>query len=110
MTRSSPAGLVSSAPWSGPSSTFAKSSTADENSGEHQRVEQGARVATGAALPAGQVDIMAHMLLAALNEAALLIVRATDQQAALAEATEAVTTLVDRLATAPPATEAVAHR
>jgi AcrR family transcriptional regulator len=69
-----------------------------------------ARVATGAALPAGQVDIMAHMLLAALNEAALLIVRATDQQAALAAATEAVTTLVDRLATAPPATEAVAHR
>jgi AcrR family transcriptional regulator len=56
------------------------------------------RIATGAGLPAAQADIIAHMLLGALNEAALLIAQAEDQPAALTAATEAVTTLLDRLA------------
>ena len=63
------------------------------------------RVATSVRLPDGQVDIMAHMLLAALGEAALLIARAEDQQAALETATAAVSTLIDRLLSpAPPVT------
>lgn len=43
------------------------------------------------------VDLLAHMVLAAVNEAALFIVRADDPQAALAVGRRAVDTLIDRL-------------
>jgi AcrR family transcriptional regulator len=49
-------------------------------------------------LPAGQVDALAHMVLAAVNEAALLIVRADDQEQALVAGRAAVDTLLARLA------------
>jgi AcrR family transcriptional regulator len=49
-------------------------------------------------VPAGQVDTLAHMVLAAVNEAALVIVRSDDQQAAFAAGRAAVDTLLDRLA------------
>jgi AcrR family transcriptional regulator len=68
-----------------------------------------ARIAPAAGLPGEQVDIMANMLLAALNEAALLIVRATDQQAALATAVAAVDTLIDRLARPAPSVQGSGH-
>lgn len=43
------------------------------------------------------VDLLAHMVLAAVNEAALFVVRADDPRAALAVGRRAVETLVDRL-------------
>ena len=43
------------------------------------------------------VDLLAHMVLAAVNEAALFIVRAEDPQAALAIGRQAVEVLIDRL-------------
>jgi len=43
------------------------------------------------------VELLAHMVLAAVNEAALFIVRAEDPQAALQVGREAVETLIDRL-------------
>ena len=43
------------------------------------------------------VDLLAHMVLAAVNEAALFIVRAEDPQAALAIGRQAVEVLLDRL-------------
>jgi AcrR family transcriptional regulator len=49
-------------------------------------------------LPAEQVDVLAHMLLAAVSEAALLIPRAEDPEAALAAGQAAFDTLLDRLA------------
>ena len=49
-------------------------------------------------LPAEQVDSLANMLLAAVGEAALLIVRAQDPEAALASGLAAFDTLLDRLA------------
>ena len=49
-------------------------------------------------VPPGQVDALSHMVLAAVNEAALMIVRADDQQAALAAGSAAVDTLLGRLA------------
>jgi AcrR family transcriptional regulator len=52
-------------------------------------------------LPAGQVDLMAHMVLAAVNEAALLIARADDPPAALRTGRRAVDTLLDRLVSPP---------
>ena len=56
------------------------------------------RLAADGRVPAGQVDALAHMVLAAVNEAALLIVRAEDQEAALAAGRAAVDTLLARLA------------
>jgi hypothetical protein len=53
-------------------------------------------------LPAGNIDLIAHMLHAALSEAALHVARATDQQAALAAGQAAVDLLLDRLLTPPP--------
>jgi AcrR family transcriptional regulator len=50
-------------------------------------------------LPAGNVDLLAHMVLAAVNEAALMIARAEDPQQALRRGQEAVDTLLDRLVT-----------
>jgi AcrR family transcriptional regulator len=49
-------------------------------------------------LPAEQVDVLAHMLLASVSEAALLIPRAEDPEAALAAGRAAFDTLLDRLA------------
>jgi AcrR family transcriptional regulator len=43
------------------------------------------------------VDLLAHMVLAAVNEAALFIVRAEDPQAALAVGRQAVEVLIERL-------------
>jgi AcrR family transcriptional regulator len=63
------------------------------------RLRAGLQRASG--LPAEQVDVLAHMLLAALNEAALLIARAEDPQEVLATAEVAVGTLIDRLVGMP---------
>jgi AcrR family transcriptional regulator len=52
-------------------------------------------------LPPEDVDVLAHMLLAAINEAALLIARADDPQRALIAGQAAVDTLLDRLVGAP---------
>ena len=49
-------------------------------------------------VPAEQVDSLANMLLAAVGEAALLIVRAEDPEGALASGLAAFDTLLDRLA------------
>jgi AcrR family transcriptional regulator len=56
------------------------------------------RVAESGRLPAAQVDVLAHMLLASVSEAALLIPRADDPEAALAAGQAAFDTLLDRLA------------
>jgi AcrR family transcriptional regulator len=55
------------------------------------------RLAREGRLPPGDVDLYAHMLLAAVNEAALLIARADDPRAALATGQAAVDALIDRL-------------
>jgi AcrR family transcriptional regulator len=55
------------------------------------------RIAAAGRLPEDQVDLLAHMLLAAVNEAALMIARADDPEAALAAGQAAVDTLLDRL-------------
>jgi AcrR family transcriptional regulator len=54
-------------------------------------------------IPAGQADLLASMLLASLNEAALFITNADDQLAALETGRAAVDTLLDRLAGHAPA-------
>ena len=54
-------------------------------------------------LPRGDVDVLAHMLLAAVNEAALLIARADRPRKALAAGQAAVATLLDRLVGEPAA-------
>jgi AcrR family transcriptional regulator len=56
------------------------------------------RLAESGRLPAAQVDVLAHMLLASVSEAALLIPRADDPEAALAAGQAAFDTLLDRLA------------
>jgi AcrR family transcriptional regulator len=55
------------------------------------------RIAEAGKLPPGDVDVLAHMLLAAINEAALLIARADDPEAAFEAGQGAVDTLLDRL-------------
>jgi len=55
-------------------------------------------IAESGRLPADQVDLLAHMLLASVSEAALLIPRADDPEAALAAGQAAFDTLLDRLA------------
>lgn len=59
------------------------------------------QLARGGSLPAEQVDALAHMVLASVNEAALLIARSEDPEAALAIGQAAVDTLLDRLAVEP---------
>jgi AcrR family transcriptional regulator len=54
-------------------------------------------IAADERLPPGDVDLLAHMVLAAVNEAALLIARADDPRAALAKGQAAVDILLDRL-------------
>ncbi len=56
-----------------------------------------ARLAEEGAVPPAQADVLANVWLAALNEAALLIADAEDEQAAHAQAVAAVDTLLDRL-------------
>ncbi|HST32130.1 MAG TPA: helix-turn-helix domain-containing protein [Solirubrobacteraceae bacterium] len=53
-------------------------------------------------VPAGQAELLAHVLLAALNEAALFVAFAPDQRAAADTARATVDTLIDRLFTQPP--------
>jgi AcrR family transcriptional regulator len=55
------------------------------------------RLAAEGRLPEEQVGPLAHMVLAALNEAALMIARADDQGAALKSGQAAVDTLLERL-------------
>jgi AcrR family transcriptional regulator len=62
-------------------------------------------IAADERLPAGDVDLLAHMVLAAVNEAALLIARADDPREALAKGKSAVDTLIDRLVTGSAAHE-----
>lgn len=54
-------------------------------------------IAGAGRLPPDQVPVLAHMVLAAVNEAALMIARAGDPRAALADGEAAVDTLLDRL-------------
>jgi AcrR family transcriptional regulator len=56
------------------------------------------RLAVEGRLPAGEVDLLAHMLLAALNEAALFLAYAQDPRAAAETGRHALDTLLDRLA------------
>jgi hypothetical protein len=55
-------------------------------------------------IPDGEEELLAYMLLAALNEAALFIAYAEDQPAAVDTARAAVDTLLDRLAGPRPST------
>ncbi len=56
------------------------------------------RLADAGRVPADQVDALANMLLAAVGEAALLIVAADDPESALASGLAAFDTLLERLA------------
>ena len=56
------------------------------------------RLSAEGRIPDGEWELLAQMLLAALNEAALFIAYAEDQQAALDTGRAAVDTLLDRLA------------
>jgi AcrR family transcriptional regulator len=58
-------------------------------------------IADDGRLPPGDVDVLAHMLLAAVNEAALLIARAEKPRTALAAGQAAVSTLLERLVGEP---------
>ena len=55
------------------------------------------RLADEGRVPAGQAELLAHVLLAALNEAALFVAFAEDQRAAADTARATVDTLLDRL-------------
>ncbi|HEU0025103.1 MAG TPA: TetR/AcrR family transcriptional regulator [Thermoleophilaceae bacterium] len=55
------------------------------------------RIAADGGLPQEEVDVLAHMLLAAVSEAALMIARAEDPEAALAAGRAAMATLLGRL-------------
>jgi AcrR family transcriptional regulator len=57
-------------------------------------------IAADGRLPAGNVDLLAHMVLASVNEAALMIARAERPRKALASGQAAVDTLIDRLVAA----------
>jgi AcrR family transcriptional regulator len=58
------------------------------------------RLAREGRVPSGQEELIAYMVLAALNEAALFITFATDRKSALATGRAAIDTLLDRLAPA----------
>jgi AcrR family transcriptional regulator len=58
-------------------------------------------IADAGRLPAAQVDVLAHMVLASVNEAALMIARADDPDAALGAGQAAVDVLIGRLVEAP---------
>jgi hypothetical protein len=59
------------------------------------------RLADAGRLPQGEVDVLVHMVLAAVNEAALLIARADDPRSALLAGQAAVDRLLDRLVDDP---------
>lgn len=59
------------------------------------------RLAEQGRVPPGQVELLAHVLLAALNEAALFVAFAPDQRAAADTARATVDTLIERLFTQP---------
>jgi AcrR family transcriptional regulator len=54
-------------------------------------------IASEGRLPAKEVDVLAHMMLAAVSEAALLIARAEDPERALADGQTALDIMIDRL-------------
>jgi AcrR family transcriptional regulator len=54
-------------------------------------------IAADGRLPEADVDLLAHMVLASVNEAALMIAGADDPRAALEKGQAAVDTLIDRL-------------
>lgn len=56
------------------------------------------RLARDGRLPRADVDVLANMLLAAVNEVAMLSVRADDPKAAIRQGRRALDTLIDRLA------------
>ncbi len=60
-----------------------------------------AQLARAGRLPAGATDMLAHLILAAVGETALLIARAEDPAAALRAGETALTILLDRLLPAP---------
>jgi hypothetical protein len=68
------------------------------------------RIADQGRLPPGDVDLFTHMLLAAVNEAALLIARAEEPQAALETGQGAVDALIDRLTGDAPKRQTDPHR
>lgn len=57
------------------------------------------RLADAGRLPAGSADVLAHLVVAAVGEAALLVARAPDPAAALVEVERAIGLLLDRLLT-----------
>ena len=57
------------------------------------------RPSAGISRPGSPDDLFAHMVLAAVNEAALFIARADDPEAALETGRRAVDELIDRLTT-----------
>lgn len=59
------------------------------------------RIAASGGLPAESTDVLAHLVLAAVGEAALMIARADDQAAALASGKAALEILLARLLTSP---------
>jgi AcrR family transcriptional regulator len=61
------------------------------------------RIAQAGRLPAENVDMLAHMVLAAVGEAAMLVARAEDKPAARAAGQAALETLLNRLVTPAPA-------
>jgi AcrR family transcriptional regulator len=61
------------------------------------------RLAREGRVPEAQTEVLSHILLAALNEAALFIAGAPDEDTALATGQAAFDTLLDRLAGAPKA-------
>jgi AcrR family transcriptional regulator len=61
------------------------------------------RIARSGRLPAENVDMLAHMVLAAVGEAAMLIARAADKQTARLAGQAALDTLINRLVTPEPA-------
>lgn len=62
------------------------------------------RLAEAGRLPAGATDVLAHLVLAAVGETALLVARADDPKAALPGAQAALGILLDRLLDPPVAT------
>jgi hypothetical protein len=55
------------------------------------------RIAKSGALPMEEIDALAHMVLGAISEAAMLIARADDHEAAHKAGQAALDTLLDRL-------------
>jgi hypothetical protein len=63
-------------------------------------------IAKSGRIPLDQVDLLAHMVLASVSEAALHIARSDDQERALVAGQASLDLLLDRLVTPPPAARA----